>query len=441
MRPDSGDILISGGRVIDPSQRVDREADVLIRGGLVAEIGVGLAAPEAQLIDARDRIVCPGLIDMHVHLREPGEEHKETIQTGTRAALAGGFTTVCCMPNTRPRLHSRQVLADLRLRLEREADCGVVAIGWAGATLPSGWEALAELLEAGHVRLVSDDGDAMQDRGQLRRVLEACAGADVAFIAHCESARLAPEGWVMNAGQVAEELGVVGLPPEAESEAAAQLVEVAEETGARVHVAHVSARQTVQVVRAAKERGVSVTAEACPHHFTLTAEAVREQGANAKMSPPLRTKADVEAIKEGLADGTIEVIATDHAPHTVEEKARGLVEAPCGVVGLETCVGLVLTELVEAGVLSLAQAVEKMTIGPARVAKLDTGTLAPGSPADVTVIDPEAEWTVDPEQFESKGRNTPFGGRRLKGRAWATIVGGEARMMEGRVTQQARMGA
>lgn len=439
MPPDSRDILIRGGRVVDPSQYVDRAADVLIREGRVAEMGRGLRAPTARPVDARGKVVCPGLTDMHVHLREPGEAHKETIQTGTRAAVAGGFTTVCCMPNTGPRLYGRQVLRDLAGRIEQEAVCRVVPIAWAGATLPGGWEALEELLRVAGTGMASDDGDPIQDREHLRRVLRLCSEADVVFAAHCEGKHLAPDGWVMNAGHVADALAVPGIPAAAEAEAARQLVEVGEETGAGVHVAHVSAKETVEAIRAAKQRGVRVTTEACPHHFTLTEEAVWEHGANAKMSPPLRTQEDVAAIKEALADGTIEVIATDHAPHTPEEKAGGLADAPMGIVGLETCVGLVMTELVHEGVLSLSDAIAKMTVHPARIVGLRGGTLATGAPGDVTIVDPDAEWTVEPERFESKGRNTPFGGRRLKGRACATIVGGEVRMMEGQIAELTRL--
>jgi len=433
MPPASTDILIRGGRVVDPSQELDREADVLIREGRVAEVGRGLAAGAARVVEAGGKIICPGLMDVHVHLREPGEEHKETIRTGTRAAVAGGLATVCGMPNTQPRLYSEDILRDLERRTECDAACNVVPIAWAGATLYGGWEELARVLKGAHGGRASDDGDPIQDREQLRQVLQACAEADALFIAHCECKRLAPEGWVMNAGETAEELGVGGLPAAAEVEAAEQLVEVAQGVGARVHVAHVSAKETAEVIRTAQRRGVKVTAEACPHHFTLTEEAVREHGANAKMSPPLRGPEDVEAIKEALADGTIEVIATDHAPHAPAEKAQGLLAAPFGVVGLETCVGLVFDELVHGGVLNLSEAIAKMTVNPARALGLPGGTLAIGAPGDVTVIDPDAEWTVDPDSFESKGRNTPFAGRKLRGKPFATVVGGRLRMRDGQI--------
>lgn len=415
-------ILIKGGHVLDPG-RVNSVADVLIENGKIAAVGPALAASAgATVIQAAGQLVLPGFVDLHVHFREPGFEYKETIQSGTDAAVAGGFTTVCAMPNTNP-VNDNQAVTEFML--ERAKAAGKAHLYPIGAiTKRSEGKELAEigdLRRAGCVA-ISDDGKPVMNSLVMRRAMEYARAFDVPVVDHCEDLHLS-EGGCMNEGVISTELGLPGIPSAAEDVMVARNVSLAELTGARLHLAHISTAGSVRMVREAKARGLKVTAEACPHHFTLTEETTRGYNTHAKMNPPLRTSEDVQAIKDGLRDGTIDVIATDHAPHASQEKQQEFTEAPFGIVGLETALPLTLA-LVEEGVLTLESAVDKLATAPAKAFSLNAGTLAVGAPADVAIVDPGLEWEVDPSRFRSKSRNTPFAGWKVKGRVTTTIVSG-----------------
>jgi dihydroorotase len=415
-------VLIKNGRVIDPG-RINGPADVLIENGTIAAVGSGLKAPAgATVIDATGKWVLPGFVDLHVHFREPGFEYKETIATGAAAAVAGGFTSVCCMPNTQPVNDNQSVTEFILDKAKAAGLANVFPIG--AITKGSEGKELAEFgdLRAAGCVAVSDDGKPVVNGMVMRRALEYARAFDLPVVDHCECTHLS-EGGCMHEGQVATEMGLHGIPSASEDVMVARNLALAELTGGRLHLAHLSTAGSVRMVREAKARGIRVTAEACPHHFLLTEEAVREFNTNAKMNPPLRSRKDVEAVKAGLKDGTIDVIATDHAPHAAFEKEREFDYAPFGIVGLETAWGLALV-LAEEGVLTVEQVVSALTIQPARAFGLAKGTLAVGADADVAIVDPEAQWVVDPEQFKSKGRNTPFAGWKLKGRVVSTLVGG-----------------
>ena len=415
-------IVIKGGHVIDPG-RINGVADVLIENGKIAAVGPALTAPAgATVIQASGQLVLPGFVDLHVHFREPGFEYKETIQSGTEAAVAGGFTTVCAMPNTNP-VNDNQAVTEFMLERARAAgNAHLYPIG--AITKRSEGKELAEigdLRRAGCVA-ISDDGKPVMNSLVMRRAMEYARAFDVPVVDHCEDLHLS-EGGCMNEGVISTELGLPGIPSAAEDVMVARNVSLAELTGARLHLAHISTAGSVRMVREAKARGLKVTAEACPHHFTLTEETTRGYNTHAKMNPPLRTSQDVQAIKDGLRDGTIDVIATDHAPHATQEKQQEFTEAPFGIVGLETALSLTLA-LVEEGVLTLESAVDKLATAPAKAFSLNAGTLAVGAPADVAIVDPNLEWEVDPSRFRSKSRNTPFAGWKVKGRVTKTIVSG-----------------
>jgi dihydroorotase len=423
-------LILRGGRIVDPSQGLDAVGDLVIEDGRIERVvpgGADLASqPGAEVIELSGmHVVMPGLIDVHCHLREPGQEHKETIATGSASAAAGGFATVLCMPNTEPPIDSAAVVS---LVLERAKGApGARVLPIAAGTVGMGDERLSEmadLVEAGAVA-VSDDAFPIQRAETLRRVMEYCRMLGVPFVAHCEDTSLT-RGGCMNEGEVSTRLGLKGMPAVAEEAALARNLLLARLTGAHLHVAHVSTAFSVELIRWAKDAGISVSAEACPHHFTLTDEAVADSGydTSTKVNPPLRTAADVEAVKRGLADGTIDCIATDHAPHAAEEKDVEYPLAPFGMVGFETALALTFTELVQTGVLSLTRAVECLSCAPAKIFKLSGGTLRAGSAADVAVLDTSREWVVDRSKLVSKGKNTPFHGRRVKGAPVLTIVGG-----------------
>jgi dihydroorotase len=417
-------LVLKGGRVIDPSQGIDDRLDVLIEDGRITKLARPLTG-RARTIDVRGLVICPGFIDLHTHLREPGREDKETIATGTRAAAAGGFTAVCAMPNTDP-VNDRAGIT--RAILDRARADGIVRVHPIGAiTRGSLGEELAEygdLREAGCVA-VSDDGRPVASARVMRRALEYARAFDLTVIDHCEEPTLA-QGAAMNEGTVSTLLGLRGAPAAGEAVVVERDVLLAELTGGKVHIAHASAAASVDAVRRGKARGVRVTAEATPHHLLLVDQAVKDSGYDTytKMNPPLRTEADRQALLEGLRDGTIDCIATDHAPHTVDDKKVEFDQAAFGVVGLETAVSLCLDRLVGAGILDLAHLVSLLSTRPARVLGLPGGSLAPGSPADVTVLDLERRVKVDPSRFESKGRNTPFAGWTLKGGPVLTVVDG-----------------
>jgi dihydroorotase len=419
-------LLIRGGRVIDPAQNIDRIDDVLVRDGLVVSIGHEGGQPLGradETIEAGGLIVAPGLVDMHVHLREPGREEDETIETGTRAALAGGFTSVACIPNTEPPIDTQAAVEFIHQKAARADTCNVFVV----ACVSRGREGkeLAEigrLVEAGAVAF-SDDGAPVYDAELMRRALEYCRMFDKPILAHEEVLELS-RGGVMNEGLVSLLLGLPGMPAAAEDVMIGRDIALAEATGGRVHAMHVSTAGGVALIRDAKRRGARVTAEACPHHFTLTDESLRGFDSNFKMSPPLRTAADVEAIIEGLVDGTIDCIATDHAPHAREKKMLELDRAPFGILGLETAVGLSVTRLVATGRIGWPRLIEALSTLPARILGINRGTLRPGAVADITLIDPERSWQVDIDTFRSKSVNSPFHGWTLRGRAVATIVGG-----------------
>ncbi|MEK7701647.1 MAG: dihydroorotase [candidate division NC10 bacterium] len=417
-------LLVRHGRVIDPANNVDAVQDLLIAGGTIEKLGKSLGAPAgAEVVDARGKIVCPGFIDIHVHLREPGDEYKETVATGTRAAAAGGFTAVACMANTNPVNDNGAVTDYILARAKVEGAVRVYPIGAVTKNLKGEELAeLAELAEAGCVAF-SDDGRCVMNAGLYRHAMEYTLPFGVPVISHAEDATLC-RGWAMNEGVVSTEIGLPGAPGAAEDVMVARDILLAELTGAHVHIAHLSTAGAVRLVRDGKARGVRVTAEVTPHHLVLTEEAVRTYDPNTKMAPPLRSKRDVEALIEGLGDGTIDCVATDHAPHALSEKEGEFDRAAFGIVGLETAVALLLDRLVRPGLLPLSTLVSRLSRDPARLLNLPGGSLAPGAPADVTILDPDRELTVDPARFRSKSRNTPFGGFALTGGPWMTIVGG-----------------
>jgi dihydroorotase len=428
-----GTILVRGGRVIDPASGFDRVADLLLAGGRVAAVGeaAGEGAAGAAVIDARGLWVLPGLIDLHAHLREPGHEYKETVLTGTRAAVAGGFTAVACMPNTVPPNDTASVTRSI---LRKAAEAGLARVYPIGCiTTGQRGERMAEYgdLVAAGCRAFSDDGRPVMDGGVMRRALEYSRHFDVAVISHCEDLHLAGDG-VAHEGAVATRLGLRPIPAAAEEAMVAREVVLARQTGARVHIAHVSTAGSVAIVAAAKAEGLAVTAEATPHHFTLTDDALEGYDTATKVNPPLRSAADRAAVRRGLAEGVIDAIATDHAPHGIVDKELEFDAAANGMIGLETALPLAL-RLVEAGEVSLHRVIEALTWRPARILGVAGGRLAAGDPADVTLVDPAEEWTVEPERLFSKSRNTPFAGWRLRGRVRATVVGGRVVFRDGAI--------
>ena len=426
MPSDVRPLLLRGGRVIDPSQKLDRVLDVLLADGKVAAIGEKLSAQsDAEVVDVANMIVCPGLIDLHVHLREPGGEHKETIATGARAAAAGGFTAVCAMPNTDPPIDDPAAVGfvraeGMRVGAARVYPMGAVSVGQKGERLTE----MGEMVDAGAVGF-TDDGKPVWDGGLMRVALEYAQIFHVPVVDHCEDKSLS-RGGSMNEGVVSARMGLTGIPNAAEDVMIARDLLLAELTGGRLHIQHVSTFHGVELIRQAKARGVRVTAEATPHHLTLTDEAADKYRTDAKVNPPLRSEADRQAVIQGMLDGTLDVIATDHAPHHYDEKEQAFDDAPFGLIGLETALGLMLTHFVHTGALSLSDLVERMSCAPARAFNLPGGTLGEGASADVTVFDPALEWTVDPQALRSKSKNTPFAGWQLKGRAVRTVVGGRS---------------
>jgi dihydroorotase len=419
--------LLKNGRLIDPLTGRDEETDIHIVDGKIGRIAKNLSVPSAQVIELKGKIVAPGFIDMHVHLREPGFEYKETILTGCTAAAAGGFTAVCCMPNTNPPIDDESVVRLIKERA-RIAMNGLVDV-YPVAAVTKGRKGdhlapLSELAAAGAVAF-SDDGDPVHDAEIMRRALEYASMFNRPVIQHAQDIPMT-KGGAMNEGFTATRLGIPGMPPVAEDAVLARDIQITKYTGARYHLAHMSTAGATAMVRAAKAEGLNVTCEVTPHHFSLTDEAVSDFDTNTKMNPPLRTREDVDALKKGLKDGTIDVIATDHAPHSFDEKQVEYQSAPFGIVGLETALGLVVTELVNSGVLTLSQMIEKMSTNPRRIVNLPEIRIAEGEQANLTIFDPAAEWIVDVQAFKSKSKNSPFGGRKLTGKPVGVINNGEA---------------
>ncbi|MES2525194.1 MAG: dihydroorotase [Gemmatimonadota bacterium] len=418
------DLLLRGGTIVDPSQRLDGVGDVLLRDGTVAECGGRIDAPDgAEIVDCTGLVVAPGLIDVHVHLREPGREDVETVASGAHSAVAGGFTAVCAMPNTKPVTDNQATVGFVKRQGEaagfaRVYPYGAISVSQKGETLAE----IGEMVGAGAVAF-SDDGRPVESAHLMRTALEYARAFGVPVAEHCEDMSLA-RGGSMNEGLMSAKLGLKGIPAEAEEIYVIRDILLARRTGGHIHLCHLSTKGSVELVRWGKERGVNVTAEVCSHHISLTEAAVDGYNTNAKMNPPLRMQADIDALQEGLADGTIDLLVTDHAPHHYDEKEREFADAPNGIVGLETALGVNCTYLLHTGRISLSQMVDAMSCKPARVFHLPGGTLARGAIADVSVFDPTRTWTVDAARFKSKGRNTPYGGHQLKGQARITIVGG-----------------
>ncbi len=420
-------LLIKGGRVLDPSQNIDAVQDVLIEDGRVTAVGNSLGTQHSALstLDAAGCIVAPGLIDLHVHLRTPGQEYKEDTRTGTAAAARGGITTVCVMPNTAPPIDRRSVVEDILQRARTEGN-GVRILPVASVSIDAKNEQLSEMaeLKAAGAVAASDDAFPMQDAGFMRRVFQYAKTCGLVTMLHCEDTALT-HGGCMNEGIVSNDLGLRGMPRVAEELAVFKACAIAREVGNRIHILHNTTKGAVEQIRRAKNDGVQVTAEVCPHHFALTDEACRGYNTNAKMNPPLRTDEDMAALIEGLKDGTIDAIATDHAPHAAHEKEREFALAPFGILGLETMLPLSIKYLVEPGHLTLPQVVQKMTAAPARILGLETGTLRPDAPADVVIFNPDQQWTLRAADLASKSKNTPFDGAAMSGRVQTTIVAGE----------------
>lgn len=417
-------LLIKGGRVISPEDQLDGEFDVLIEDGVIRQVAPHISLVADEILEAAGRVVSPGFVDLHVHLREPGGEISETLETGLAAAVAGGFTAVCSMPNTKPVIDRPELV---RAAIEKSRRIGLARVlPIAAVTMGSQGESLTDfraLLEAGAVGF-SDDGRPVKTAGLLRRALNVLKDLHAPLMDHCEDPSLSASG-VINEGPISAQLNVRGIPTTSEDVCVARDLIVAEALGAHLHVCHVSSARSVDLVRLAKRRGIRVTCEATPHHFTLTDQAVLEQGTNAKVNPPLRSEHDVEAVVEGLRDGTIDAIATDHAPHAPELKARPLgSDAPFGLIGLETALGLALTQLVHTGKISMWHLISLMSANPARIVNQPGGRLGVGVPADITIFDPGLEWTYSAATGRSKSRNSPFDGWTLKGAVVATVVGG-----------------
>lgn len=420
-------LLIKNGHLVDPSTKRDGIYDILVQDGIVENVAANLAAEHEnscdRVIDADGLCVMPGFIDLHVHFREPGLTHKETVKTGSRAAAAGGYTSVFCMPNTKPVIDSvdnYELLMDI---IKNDACVNVYPVG--AVTKGQQGNELAEITEmaAAGMKAISEDGKSVMDSALYRQAMKLAKQADIAVFAHCEDINLVVGG-VVNAGARAEELGFAGISNAVEDIIAARDIMLAKETGAKLHLCHCSTKDSVTMVKLAKEEGLAVSAEVCPHHFTLTDEDIPCDDANYKMNPPLRSREDVDALLAGLHDGVIEVISTDHAPHSAKEKSVSIEKAPFGIVGLETAFALSYSELVCKNVLTLPQLVSCMSTRPAQIAGIDRGSLAEGKVADIAIVDIDHEYKIDPDKFESMGKNTPFGGRVVKGRVVNTIVAG-----------------
>jgi dihydroorotase len=425
-------LLLKGGNIIDPAQNFEQVADILIENGLISQVGENLNEAGAEVFNAKGLVIAPGFVDMHVHLREPGLEAKEDIASGTKAAAAGGFTTIACMPNTKPTVDQAIVVSGILHRAQTEGVVNVKVIG----ALSKGQQG-KELAEIGDMILsgavaISDDGSSLDNNRLLKTGLEYTSMFGCPVISHAEDESLVDEG-VMHEGAVSAMLGMKGRPSVAEDIAVARDIMLAEYTNSLLHIAHVSSKGAVELIRQAKKRGVKVTAEVTPHHLTLTDDAVKTFNTAAKVNPPLRSADHVAALLDGLKDGTLDAIATDHAPHAFEEKDMEFKQAPPGFAGLETALGVILTELYHTGKFTLFEIVEKMSTAPASILRIGAGSLKVGVPADITIIDANVEWVVNSKEFYTKGKHTPFDKKELKGKAVATLVSGKFVMRKGKV--------
>ena len=417
-------LLIKNGNVIDPATNTDAVMDVLVEDGVIKEVAPSITVDFDKEIDASGLVVAPGLIDMHVHFRDPGQTYKEDILTGSKAAAKGGFTTVCCMPNTNPVIDSAEVVKYI---IDKAAEnkytnvlpVGAVTIGMRGEEITD-----IEELKAAGICAISEDGKSVMDVEVYSKAMAKAAELNVPVLAHCEEINLV-QGGVMNADSNAEKLGLKGITNEVEDIIAQRDINLAEKFGTTLHLCHCSTKDSVEMLKVAKAKGVKASGEVCPHHFTLTTDDIPSNDANFKMNPPLRTAEDRDALIKGLSEDILEVISTDHAPHSEEEKANGFENSPFGIVGLETSVGLTVTKLVKPGHITLKQMIEKMSYNPAKILGIEKGTLKEGSVADITIFDPDEEYTVDKNDFESKGKNTPFDGYKLFGKVKYTVLDGE----------------
>ena len=417
-------ILIKNGRVLDPANDRDEIMDIYVEDGIIQSVAKGIDVAADEIIDADGCYVTPGLIDLHVHFRDPGFEYKETIKTGGKAAAKGGFTTVCPMPNTNPVTDNVDTLKYVIDKANRETMINVLPV--AAITVGQEGEYMTDIesLAAAGAIAISEDGKSVMNARLYRQAMKLAKRSDIVVMAHCEDKNLVARG-VLNAGPKAKEMGMFGIMNAVEDSIVARDIVLAKNTGCKLHLCHCSTKDSVKMIALAKEEGLSVTGEVCPHHFTLTDEDIPCDDANFKMNPPLRSKEDVEALKAGLRDGIMDVISTDHAPHGADEKKKSIKDAPFGITGLETSVCLTITELVETGYLTPLQMVEKMSYNPAKIIGIDRGTLTEGKVADITIIDPTAEWTIDSKEFVSLGKNTPFNGKKVHGKVLYTICNGE----------------
>lgn len=426
-------ILIKGGWVVDPSQKINEPMDILVSEGKIERMEKDIDARGYEVFDARGKHVMPGLIDMHVHFREPGFEQKETIETGARAAVAGGFSTVVCMPNTNPVIDTPKTVAIVKEKASKAA-CNVLMMGSITKNLDGKEKSPYKALQEGGIVGITDDGKTVMNAGVLYEAMAEAAALNLLVSSHCEDIHLVYDRSI-HRGEVSKQLNLMGIPAIAEEIIIQRDLMLAEATGARLHIQHISTKKGVDLVRQAKKKGIKVSAEATPHHFLVWDEAILKHGTMAKMSPPLRTREDVEGIIEGLIDGTIDVIATDHAPHTEADKNQDLIHAANGIIGLETALGIALTVLVHERAMTLTQLVACMSCTPARLLNIPKGTLAKGSSADITMIDVNKEWIVDEKKMYSKARNMPFHGLKLRGKAVCTMVNGTVQYLEERIEE------
>jgi len=425
-------ILIKNGRIINPAAGFDKVADLLISGKKVEKIGKNISEAADKTIDAKGRIVIPGLIDVHVHLREPGFEYKETIESGSHAAAAGGFTTICCMPNTKPVIDSEIMVEYIKLKAKREAVVNVLPIG--AITKGQNGEELAEIgkMAKAGACAISEDGKSVENSGLLKTAMNYSKMFSIPVLSHCEDKSLV-SGGCMNAGEQCQIMGLKGISNDSEDVIVARDIILAKSTGAKLHLCHVSTKGAIDLIKDAKARGQEISAEITPHHFTLDDTAVNSYNANTKMNPPLRSKEDVEAVRQALKDGTVDIIATDHAPHSSDEKNCEYENAAFGIVGLETALSLGLTVLVDGGYLTESQLIEKMSVNPAKLLGIQKGNISEGFEADITIVDPNAEYLIDSSTFLSKGKNTAFNGYKVRGKVETTIVGGKIVYEKGKI--------